>query len=70
MISSSAPKAAIVRSFSSANAFELMIRSRYPFSAHTNARELPVEPPGCEPHDRTPSTDPQAIGRGVLGQGP
>ena len=45
MISSSAPNAAIVRSFSAANAFELTMRNGYPLTAHTNASELPVEPP-------------------------
>ncbi len=45
MISSSAPNAAIVRNFSTANAFELTMRNGYPLTAHTNASELPVEPP-------------------------
>ena len=44
-ISSSAPKISMLRSFSFATASLETIRQRYPFTAHTNASEIPVLPP-------------------------
>ena len=44
-ISSRAPNASIVRSFSSANASDVTMCNGYPLTAQTNASELPVLPP-------------------------
>jgi hypothetical protein len=68
--STSAPKACIVRSFSTAKASDDTIRSGCPFTAQTNASDEPVLPPvysttGCPGSGRPSRSAPSIIASAI-----